>query len=243
MGSGWQEPNDDGRGKAVLAVAVIVATLVIGIVVDVAPGRNGAQESAPVESQENETVSEPAREETPPGENAQEDDSGDREVADSTRLSGITFTHASRLSGISGTTRTSLARALAMWAASEGVSLDEADVTDDATEDQQGAKASLEAGESPSNSPTTAPLGPSTTALATSPSARPRAKVRPRQPPPPPPWQSTTPTYSPGSSVRMRLASSPAPGRTSRLRMGSTRRAPPSREAIPRRTPPRSSSP
>ena len=33
-----------------------------------------------------------------------------------------------------------------MWAASEGVSLDEADVTGDATEDQQGAKASLEAG-------------------------------------------------------------------------------------------------
>lgn len=146
MGSGWQEPNDDGRGKAVLAVAVIVATLVIGIVVDVALGRNGAQESAPVESQETETVSEPARGETSPGEDAQEDDSGDGEVADSTRLSGITFTHASRLSGLSGTTRTSLARALAMWAASEGVSLDEADVTDDATEDQQGAKASLEAG-------------------------------------------------------------------------------------------------
>ena len=61
MGSGWQEPNDDGRSKAVLAVAVIVATLVIGIVVDVALGRNGAQESAPVESQETETVSEPAR--------------------------------------------------------------------------------------------------------------------------------------------------------------------------------------
>lgn len=146
MGSGWQEPNDDGRSKAMLAVAVIVATIVIGIVVDVALGRNGTQEPAPVESQETETASEPAREDSDADEADQEGDSVDSAGADSIRLSGITLTHASRLSGISGSTRASLARALAMWAASEGISLDEADVTGDATEDQQGAKASLEAG-------------------------------------------------------------------------------------------------
>lgn len=144
MGSGWQEPKDDGRGKAVLAVAVIIATIVIGIVVDMALGRNGSQDATPTKTQATETVAEPEQDAEDSDESTRDETTSDKDQEDSIRLSGITFTHASRLSGLSGTTRASLARALAMWAVSEGSQLDEADVTGDATEDQQGARVSLD---------------------------------------------------------------------------------------------------
>lgn len=138
---GWVDAADDGRGKTALAALALALVLAAGVAIDQA--RSCSSEAPAGEGQAigQEAGTEPSRQDGPALAQKDSEEPEDAEV-----MSGVTFTHVSRLGEMAAQDRMDFGRVVAAWMASRGIEADRVDVIESLGGPQGAPDVRIEAG-------------------------------------------------------------------------------------------------